>query len=257
MIARRYRTGGGANGNVGAGILTNLQTFVDSVDTVTNRFAAVGGSDEETLEQAQRRAVAMLKTRDRAVTVEDFEYFATHTPGVARALAQPLVHPQFTGAPIPGVVSVIVVPQSTAAAPMPSPGILQAVCQCLTQHRLLTTEVYVVPPKYRRVKVEVDMIVRPQSDLAIVKHAVEDALTNYFHPLHGGDDGTGWPFGQTIFFSRVYQAILSAEGVDRIRDNQLVIFLDGVAQPFCRDVPINPGELLASDTHQVTTSYAR
>jgi predicted phage baseplate assembly protein len=257
VIARRYRTGGGANGNVGANTVTELQTFVEFVDAVTNRFAAVGGSDGETLAQAQRRAVAMLRTRDRAVTVEDFEYFATSTPGVARALAQPLVHPQFTGAPSPGVVSVIVVPRSTAAAPTPSPDILQAVCQCLTQHRLLTTEVYVLPPTYRMVKVEVDVIAQPQNDLAVVKVAVEDALTNYFHPLHGGDDGTGWPFGQTIFFSRVCQVILGIAGVDRIRNNQLVIFLDGVAQPFCRDVPINPGELLASDTHQVTTSYAR
>jgi predicted phage baseplate assembly protein len=257
VIARRYRTGGGANGNVGAGIVTNLQNFVEFVDTVTNKFAAVGGSDEETLDGAQRRAVAMLKTRDRAVTVEDFEYFATSTPGVARALAQPLVHPQFTGAPIPGVVSVIVVPQSSAAAPTPSPGILQAVCQCLTQHRLLTTEVYVVPPTYRTVRVEVDVIARPQHDLAVVKRGVEDALTGYFHPLTGGDDDTGWPFGQTIFFSRVYQTILGVPGVDRIKDNQLVIFLDGVAQPFCRDAPINVGELLTSDTHEVTTSYAR
>lgn len=257
VIARRYRTGGGARGNVGAGILTNLQNFVEFVDTVTNRFPAVGGSDEETLAGAQRRAIAMLKTRNRAVTVEDFEYFATSTPGVARALAQPLVHPQFTGAPIPGVVSVIIVPHSDGSAPIPSPGLLQAVCQCLTQHRLLTTEVYVVPPQYRTVRVEVDVIARPQHDLAVVKRAVEDALTNYFHPLHGGDDRTGWAFGQTIFFSRVYQAILGAAGVDRIRNNQLVIFLDGVAQSFCRDVPINPGELLASDAHEVTTSYAR
>jgi predicted phage baseplate assembly protein len=244
-------------GNVGANIITNLQNFVKFVDVVNNKFAAVGGSDEETLEAAQRRAVAMLKTRNRAVTVEDFEYFATSTPGVARALAQPLVHPQFTGAPIPGVVSVIVVPQSSNPAPMPSPGILQAVCQCLTQHRLLTTEVYVVPPTYRTVRVEVDVIARPQNDLAVVKRAVEDAITGYFHPLTGGDDGEGWAFGQTIFFSRVYQAILGVPGVDRIRDNQLVIFLDGAAQPFCRDVPINAGELLASDAHDVTTSYAR
>ena len=88
---------------------------------MTNHFAALGGSDEETLEQAQRRAVAMLKTRDRAVTVEDFEYFATSTPGVARALAQPLVHPQFTGAPNSGVVSVIIVPQSTTLRLSPAP----------------------------------------------------------------------------------------------------------------------------------------
>lgn len=257
VIARRYRTGGGSGGDVGPNTLTNLQTFVDQVKSVTNLFPAVGGSDEETLAEAQQRAIAMLKSRDRAVTVEDFEYFAVQTPGVARALALPLVHPQFSGAPIPGVVSVIIVPDSTARPPLPNGRTLDAVCQCLTRRRLLTTELYVLPPTYRRVKVEVEIIVRAQNDLAVVKQNVEHALTGYFDPLHGGDERTGWPFGQTIFYSKVYQTILSAEGVDRVNNNQLVIFLDGVAQPFCRDVPLNQGELLASETHRVSASYAR
>jgi predicted phage baseplate assembly protein len=257
IVARRYRTGGGERGNVGAKTLTNLQTFVQDIDSVANLFSSVGGTDEETLQQAEQRAVAMLKSRNRAVTVEDFEYFAMQTPGIARALALPLVHPQFTGAPIPGVVTVVIVPDSTDPAPQPGPRLIQAVCQCITQHRLLTTEVYVIPPTYRKVRIEVDVIVRPQDDLAIVKRHVEAALEHYFHPLYGGEDGTGWPFGQAIYFSRVYQTVLKVEGVDRIANNQLVIFLDGVAQPFCRDAEIATGELLMSDEHVVNTSYAR
>jgi len=257
VVARLYRTGGGVRGNVGADSLTSLLNFVQHVDSVTNPFSALGGSDEETVNAAKLRAPAIMKSRDRAVTAEDFEYFARQTPGVrvSRALALPLVHPQFRGIPVPGAVTVVVVPESDEPAPMPGRRTLTAVCECLNQRRLLTTEVYVIPPVYRRVLVEVDVIAQRQADLATVKRGVEQALGDYFHPLRGGNDGHGWPFGETIFFSRVYQRILSVAGVDRIDNNQLVIFLDGDRQDFCRDVPLSEGELLYSDGHTVRVAY--
>lgn len=257
IVARVYRSGGGVRGNTGADTLTNLLTFVADVEGVTNHFAAAGGADEETVDAAKRRAPAMLKSRDRAVTAEDFEYFARETPGVAvrRARALPLVHPQFDGIQVPGVVTVIVVPESDDPRPMPGARTLRAVCDCLNQRRLLTTELYVVPPCYRKVGIEVDVVALPQADLGQVKRGVEAALDALFHPLHGGDDGQGWPFGQTIFFSRVYQRILEVSGVDRIENNQLVIFLDDERQPFCRDVPIDARDLLYTDGHDVRVTY--
>jgi hypothetical protein len=43
----------------------------------------------------------------------------------------------------------------------------------------------------------------------------------------------------------------------RIQDNQLLIWLDDQSQQFCRDIPINPGELLYNDPagHDITVSY--
>jgi hypothetical protein len=67
----------------------------------------------------------------------------------------------------------------------------------------------------------------------------------------------GWEFGATIFYSSVYQIILQTPGVGRIDNNQLEIFLDGEAQPFCRDVPLEPGELLFSEGHEISVKYAR
>ena len=43
---------------------------------VTNPLAAAGGPDEEPIEEALRRAPGLLKTRDRAITAEDYEYLA-------------------------------------------------------------------------------------------------------------------------------------------------------------------------------------
>ena len=258
IVAREYRYGGGKRGNVGAGTVTGLQTFVKSVDSVTNRRAAIGGADEETLADAKLRAPREIKSKERAVTAEDFEVIAMQTPGVRirRAKALPLMHPQFTGAPIPGVVSVVVVPDGDGPRPTPGQATLNIVCAHLNKHRLLTSEVYAIPPTYRKVQIEADIIVRPEADLSEVKRGVEQSLTQYFHPLKGGELGTGWEFGGEIFYSNVYRTMLQTPGIARLRDNQLLIWLDDERQTFCRDVPINEGELLFSEGHNIKVSYS-
>jgi predicted phage baseplate assembly protein len=257
IVARVYRFGGGKPGNIGAGNINAMQTFVDGVDSVTNLQPSLGGADEETLDAAKLRAPQELKSKNRAVTAADFEYLAEQTPGVsiARAKALPLVHPKFPGTPIPGVVTVIVVPESDAPNPMPGAATLAIVCAQLNEHRLLTSEVYVVAPTYRVVLIEAQIVVNADSDLSVVKKAVEQALTTWFDPLKGGADGTGWPFGGTIFYSDVYRVILQVPGVARLQDNQLVIWLDNQRQAFCRDVPVNNGELVYSQGHKISVSY--
>lgn len=257
IVAHLYRFGGGKRGIVGTGSIKALQTFVDGVDSVTNLQPTLGGTDEETLSDAKLRAPQTLKSKNRAVTAEDFEFLAEQTPAVRirRAKALPLVHPKFSGMPIPGVVTVIVVPESDAPNPIPGDATLALVCAHLNVHRLLTSEVYVVAPKYRLVQIDANIVVKPDSDLSVVKKAVEQALTAWFHPLTGGADGTGWPFGGTIFYSDVYRVILQIPGVARLLDNQLVIWLDKQRQDFCRDVPLNDGELTYSLAHQISVSY--
>ena len=83
----RYRFGGGRAGNVAAGALAMLASPVAGVVSVTNPEPAVGGADAEPLESARQRAALELRTRSRAVTVEDFERLTVEaSPLVARAL---------------------------------------------------------------------------------------------------------------------------------------------------------------------------
>ena len=70
------------------------------------------------------------------------------------------------------------------------------------------------------------------------------------------EDGQGWPFGGTIFYSDVYRVLLQVPGVLRLRDNQLVIWLDEERQTFCRDVEIGTGELVWNDGHDIRVAYA-
>src|SRR6266571_1676534 len=255
IVARRYRFGGGKLGNVGAGQIKTLLVSVDGIDDgkVSNLLAAVGGRDEETLREAQLRVPRAVRSRCRAVTAEDFEVLATQAGNVKRAKALPLTHPSFPGVEVPGVVTVIVVPDSEDPKPTPSEGMLRNVCAYLNQARVLTTELYVMPPTYQQVHVRAQVVAEDNADLADVKTTIEQTLLGYFHPLKGGEDGSGWPFGGAIYFSRVFGHI-AVPGVQRVE--QVVISVDGREAAPCTDVPICDGVLVYSTDHNITVSYS-
>ncbi|MGO4430541.1 baseplate J/gp47 family protein, partial [Streptomyces sp. MCAF7] len=129
---------------------------------------AEGGADPETIPEARRRAAAALGEVTRAVTAADHVTLARTTPGVAVARAYPALgeHPGFPCATVPGAVSVHIVPaaprddldrEDFVAAPLPDPGMVCAVAARLAQARLLTSEVFVRPPRYREVALRVDL----------------------------------------------------------------------------------------------------
>jgi predicted phage baseplate assembly protein len=251
VVAREYRVGGGKLGNVVAGKISAMLTSVSGVDAnrVGNLKAAHSGREEETLDEARLRAPQSLKNKDRAVTAEDFEALARQAGNVRRAKALPLYHPNFPDVQVPGVVTVIVVPDSDQPTPLPSEGTLRSVCAYLNERRLLTTELYVIRPRYRQVAVRAEVLAVPTADVAELKHAIQQSLTGYFHPLVGGEDGQGWPFGGDIYFSLVYRRVLEIREVERIQ--KLEIILDGEPVPGCTDVTLEPGTLLYSTDHEV------
>ena len=261
--ALRYRVGGGVRGNVPGASLRVPQTSLPGVDAngVTNLFAAAGGADEESFEAARRRAPQALKSRERAVTAEDFELLAVRAANIARAKALPLYHPKFPGVEVPGVISVVLVPDVDTAdnpAPVPSEGTLQTVCAFLDDRRLMTSEVYVIGPRYQEVVISAELIAADDADLAAVKTAVLDNITRYFDPIAGGEDsgpgqdGSGWPFGGDIFYSLLYKRLL-IDGVKRVVS--LSVTLDGDDYEPCRDVPVEAGVLLSNGAHAIEVRY--
>lgn len=266
-----YRWGGGARGNAGAKKITSLQSTVPYVESVTNLRPSFGGQDEESVEDAKLRAPAAIRTQSRAVTAGDFEFLARQTPGgrIQRAHALPMRHPDFqpirpAGAgiaaadiPVPGVVTVVVIPESLPndPNPMPNEDTLKLVASWLDRHKLITTEVFAAAPKYRRVEIEAEVKALPTALSGQLADALEKLLLDYFHPLRGGADGTGWAFGGTISFSEIYRRILNTPGVARVEGSAVTIFVDGQRMPPCQDISLNPDELVYSTDHKIIVSY--
>lgn len=254
-IARRYAYGGGVRGNVAAGALTSLRTPIQGIDSgaVSNLFAAEGGREDETLDEAIARARRDLSAHDRAVTPADYEALALQSGPVARAKALPLVHPDFPGVEVPGVSSVVILPDVPAdPAPMPTPALLRQVCAYLDPRRLLTAELYIMAPRYLDVTVSAELYLENDADLAEAVTGAVEGLEAYFHPLTGGSDGQGWPFGGDVYYSRV-ASLLLAPGVRRLGEVRITLGRD--AYPPCADAPVPAGALLRSGVHQVVAFY--
>jgi predicted phage baseplate assembly protein len=224
-----YRFGGGRSGNVAA----NAINKIDGVSVKpSNALPARGGEDAETIAEALERIPAELRRRDRAVTHGDFGELALQTPGadVGRAECLPLFHPKRPSAQSAGVVSVVVWPREDyrhANAPMPDRALLDSVCAYLDERRLVTTELYVLPPTYRPVAVSVGVHVKAGYGVDAVRRWVELVIRQYLAPLPPyGPNGGGWPLGRRVHGPELEAAALQVEGVEYLEGLEVAERLD-------------------------------
>jgi hypothetical protein len=228
--ATEYRYGGGAAGNVGPKAINKLST--SAAVKCENPLRARLGADAETIPAALERIPGELRRRDRAVTRGDFRELALSTPGanVGRAECLPRFYPPLKLAEAAGVVSVVVWPKDDPLrphAPLPDRTLLSAVCAYLDQRRLVTTELYVIPPTYRPIAVSVGLVVKTGYGAEAVRRWVEQVIRQYLAPLPPfGPSGEGWPLGRRVHGPELEAAALQVEGVEYL-EGLNVARLDG------------------------------
>jgi hypothetical protein len=86
-IQANYRIGLGSAGNVGAGALTTMMDRPLGVTGVTNPEAATGGQDPDSIDDIRSSAPRMVLTLGRAVSITDYQSFASSFAGIAKACA--------------------------------------------------------------------------------------------------------------------------------------------------------------------------
>ena len=221
IVASEYRFGGGTAGNVGAGQVTTLQTPVVGIDKVTNERPAVGGRDEQTVDELKAQAPHELRSRNRAVTPDDFSSLARQTGGIAKATAIALMHPDHPGVEVPGAVTVVVVPDSADMPPQPSSDLIRQVCAYLDGFRLLTTELFVKGPVYQAITIEAVVAAQPYAAFDAVERDIINALNSYLDPL--GDPG--WEFGQDLYPTSLFRVLLEVQNVAAVE--RMTVSVDG------------------------------
>lgn len=256
--ARRYQVGGGA-GAVAAGAVAMLLSAAPFVTGASNPLPASGGADRETQAAAVRRGPQEIRARGRAVTVADYALLAACAPGaqVARAHAVAGLHPAFPGAPIGGVVCVIVVPpERGGGAPIPGQQDLRAVAEYLAAAVAPAgIEVVAAAPRYHRVRVELGLVLEGSANAAETIGRVSAALDRYLHPLRGGEDGQGWPFGGKLVYSALLRRSVGVAGVAAVE--RLTLVVDGARIPACTDHAISAEGLLWPELHRIVIRQRR
>jgi hypothetical protein len=231
----QMRSGGGRAGNLPPGALTAISAQdgqglrLSSQFKVLQALPLIGGEDAETLEAAERRIPDLFRHRDRAVTESDYRQLAGETPGVrlGRVELLPRFKPQQRRSPVPGVVSVLVLPQADAIQPpnpRPDRPTLERVHAWLDQRRPLATELYVIGCEYVALGLSVGVEVQNGFGQDGVLQAVKEALQRFLWPLvPGGLQGEGWPLGRSIQERELEVVVSRVPGVEGVTGLRLFL----------------------------------
>jgi len=256
LSIQTYFTGGGRQGNVAAKAINTLKSSIPYVARVENRRAAAEGVDGEDIENAKVRGPIVLRTRGRAVTTEDYEQLALEAaPEVARVRAVPAGDGVDAGS-----VRVLVVPAASSQAGrlqfeqlVPSDDTLEKISRRLDECRVIGVRVLTEPPAYRGITVVARLRARARTNPARLQEAALEALYAYFHPIIGGPDGGGWPFGRPVQVGEVYAVLQSVRGLELVEDVRL-FGADPITGQRGQAVPrldLDPNALVFSYEHQL------
>lgn len=219
-----YRTGGGQLGNVQRNSINKLKSAVPYVDRVVNHSPAYQGADAESLEDAVLRVPQLLRTRDRAITPEDFETLSLQAGRGSVARAYCPAQAQIT----PGIVDVMLVPHANPRllergeginpnALSITPQIRSQVLGFLDERRLVGVQVRLQEPEYVGVSVQVEVglhgeYANPQAQQSLIRQ-LQQSLYRFLNPLTGGTQGNGWSIGSPVYRSDIVNLIQQTSGV--------------------------------------------
>ncbi len=250
-----YEYSDGRAGNVNSGAIRTAPLLPPGF-TVSNPVRTWGGAAAETVDEGEKQIQRWLQHRDRLVSAEDFVTIAWRTPGVeiGRIDVIPAASPELgTNEPgdAPGAVTLVVAPRRDVDqpdAPRPDRFFLDAICDWLDPRRLVTTEVFLRGPVYKKIWISVGIDVASERGIAEVRQAVTMALRVALAPLPPADaergpeallplftrqasgQMQGWPLRKPVVALELAAIASRVPGVTAVRDLQLARETDTTAQ---------------------------
>ena len=265
---RKYRYGGGVQGNLEANTLQTITSSVAYLARVNNLQRASGGRDQENLEELKLRAQRQLQAQNRAVTAQDFELLMQNfSRTVARVKC---LTPQMPGAGLrQGSIEILVVPAVREALMAGNLGLLhlsqpfiEEARAYLDRYRLLTASVQLREPRYVGVQVMADIMVDDYSNPVVVRERVRQCLQDFLSPIplleEGSelrslftDNSAGWPFGKGLFSAEVSTMIHRVPGVKYVMGVRLFTRPVDPERETLRVAEIDPDEPLTELTEPI------
>jgi hypothetical protein len=157
------------------------------------------------------------------------------------------------GRPAPGWVRLLVVPQSHEPQPAASWELRRRVHAFIAARAPASVAgITVVAAEYQPIGVDALIAPRRAEEAGAVRDRVRAALARFLHPLTGGPDGRGWPFGRGVHVSDVAALLESIAGVDYVA--RLALTVDGI--PGGDVIPIATDRIVAAGALEITLTAA-
>ncbi len=241
-IEVRYKTGGGARGNIDPGQLTVFDGVPKDAEgtpvalQVTNPERASGGAERQSVASAKLLAPLSLRATTRSVSREDFEIHALELPQVARAL---MLTSNEDSAVRENSGVLYIIPQGGG---LPTPALKNLVRRQVTEiyPSTLTFQVEVRDPVYKRVDLKARLFLLPGQRPDVVRDRVRARLTDFFRvTLADGTPNTNVNFGYAVrdaqgdtraelAYSDLFNVIRDTPGVRKLGDHSGDLLLNGL-----------------------------
>ncbi len=216
--AIEYQNGGGEQGNVAAFTIEGLKSSVESVDSVTNPIPATGGVDALAVDTLITTAPDRLRHRQQALTTVDIEALSVAwSSEIVRARC---LTPDEPTDPI----KVFIARRTGERCPKASLAERDALARYLREQgwgALGERSIRVFNPDYVHLSVTVEILAESPETVAAVEKEGRERILTLLHPIDGGSDGSGWPFGHGLWKSDLFRALANVPGLDRVDNIEL------------------------------------
>lgn len=232
----QYLVGGGAISNAGVNqlnqIVTSSVTFPNPTNpgvaatiraslATNNDTRAIGGGDGDTDEDVRLNTLAMFPSQMRAVTQQDYLGMILGMPPQFGQVAKAYVTkdvatfaPYLVGQPgerDPLATSIYLLTYDVAGAfTTPGPALLRNIQTYLEQYRMLTDTIILKPAYIVNIKVNFDIVIRPN-------YTSRDVIAACLVLLKGFFARENWQINQPIILSEIYTQIDQIAGVQTVQ----------------------------------------
>lgn len=248
----RYYVGGGVSSNVPSNTLTNIVS-IDTINTtfptatatlnntirqsvvVNNPIAAVGGRNEETIEEIRQNALAQFTSQNRAVTREDYIMRCYSMPSIFGSVAKAFIAPDeqnnIATAETNDTVSnplalnlYVLGYNNTKQCTTVNQAVKTNLVTYLDQYRMLTDSINIRDAFIINIGVKFDLLPSPGYNSNEVLARCIQRLKDYFNIDR-------WQISQPIVHSEILMALLEVKGVQTV-SNLIIYNLNSAADGY-------------------------
>lgn len=245
-ITTTYTVGSGLLGNLPQNAINAFKSLVSGSLSISGSTVATGGGDGESVESIRRALQSVVRSQDRAVTLEDYKDLALRADGVYKAVAS------YVSGAGGASVTVYALPYvsgylNLAANSISVSNDLQTViADIINPKKVLGTTLTVASSLVvNKLNITLDVKVSDNYVAAWVKSDVTDTIDNLF-TFNSVD------FGKEIRVADVYKAVMAVEGVDYCTISTFQMY-DPSNNPISTG-SLSPVELLKKGTVVITST---
>ena len=242
----------GEQANLGEGMVTGTRGSLMFVDRITNPVQAYGGMNMESVEEALCRGTGVLNSRNRLVSVQDYEREALNFSGQI-VQAKAIVGRKKDGSFVPGAITLVLLMQDY----MDGESSFLQMRQRLREHLLpkceLSTagnELEIVEPLFVEICVEAWVQTIHADDTFEVQQELSRVLSEYLDPL----TNTGWDIGRMVTMAQIKLRLNMEKGKALLHRLMVTARYEdeaGYHETDLEKLAGNPYVLVTSGTHKI------